>query len=106
MDNNFLEFIEPTPTLENKKCKLIAFLLFLSLNYLPLLFSGIIWYLYDYFFAVATLLVAYLVLGIIRSQLRNNVIPLNQREFHYTDIAIATWYIAKRVCHRVVSNLN
>ena len=105
MDNSFLELIEPTPKLENKKCKLIAFLLFLSLGYSPLLFSGIIWYLYDYFFAVAALLITYLVLGIIRSQLRNNVIPLSQRELLYTDMAIATWYVAKRVCHQV-NNLN
>ena len=105
MDHDFLELIEPTPKLESKKCKFVAYLLFLSLSYSPFLFSSMIWYFYDYFFAGAALLLTYLILGIIRSQLRNNVIPLNQREFHYTDIAIATWYVAKRICYQI-DNLN
>jgi len=98
MDQNFLELIEPTPKIESKKCKFIALLLSLSLTYSPLLIGVVIWYFYDYFFAGATLLITYLVVGIIRSQLRNDVIPINQREFHYTDKAIATWVVAKQLC--------
>ncbi len=101
MDQNFLELIKPTPKIESKKCKIIAFLLSISLIYSPLLIGGVIWYFYDYFFAGASLLITYLVVGIIRSQLRNDVIPLNQREFHYTDKAIATWVVAKQVCREV-----
>jgi|APCry1669189204_1035204.scaffolds.fasta_scaffold281485_2 hypothetical protein len=99
MDQNFLELIEPTPKIESKKCKFIALLLSLSLTYSPLLVGIVIWYFYDYFFAGATLLITYLVIGIIRSQLRNDVIPINQREFHYTDKAIAAWVVAKQLCH-------
>ena len=105
MDHDFLELIEPTPTLKGKKCKIGAFFLTLTLSYSPLFFSLILWYLYDYFVAGATLLITFLVIGIVRSKLRNDVIPPNQREFHYTDSAIATWYVTKRVCYQV-SNLN
>jgi len=37
-------------------------------------------------------------MGIIRSKLRNSVIPLTQQEYHYNDEAIANWYTAKRLC--------
>ncbi len=98
MEHNFLELIEPTPTLKSKKCQIGASLLAFLLNYLTLIISLTAWYLYDYFIAGATLLITFLVIGIIRSKLRNDVIPLNQREFHYTDKAIASWYFSKKIC--------
>jgi len=38
-------------------------------------------------------------MGIIRSKLRNSVIPFNQREYQYSDKAIADWYSAKELCY-------
>ena len=98
MDEKFLDLIEPTPKIKSRKCKISALLLTFFLSYFPLLISVIVWYLYDYFIAAATLLITFLIIGILRSKLRNDVIPPNQREFHYTDSAISTWYIAKRIC--------
>ena len=98
MQSEFLELIEPTPKLKTSKCRLLAFLLFMFLSYSPLLLAILAWYLYDYFIAGAVLLLSFLVVGIIRSKLRNEVIPPNQREFHYTDKAIADWYLSKRIC--------
>jgi hypothetical protein len=98
MEHDFLELIEPTPKLESKKCQLGASLLSFFLNYFTIIISLISWYMYDYFIAGATLLITFLLIGIIRSKLRNDVIPANQREFHYTDKAIASWYFSKRIC--------
>jgi hypothetical protein len=58
----------------------------------------IIWYYYDYFIAGAALLLGFIIIGIIRAKLRNSVIPLTQREYHYSDAAIAEWYSAKILC--------
>ncbi|WP_345993826.1 hypothetical protein [Sulfurimonas sp. HSL-1716] len=98
MDNDFLELIEPTPKIKNKKCGVLVFFISFFLKFSPALFALWAWYLYDYFIAGAVLLITFLIVGIIRSKLRNEVIPANQREFAYTDNAIAVWYVAKRIC--------
>jgi len=98
MDTDYIDLIEPTPKLKTKKCKFVAFLLKLFLQYTTFLAAIIAWYLYDYFIAIATLLLSFIIMGIIRSKLRNSVIPLSQREYHYTDAGIADWYTAKVLC--------
>lgn len=98
MEDNFLELIEPTPKIEDKKCKIYVFIITFFLKFSTIIAALIAWYLYDYFIAGATLLITFLLVGIVRSKLRNEVIPANQREFAYTDKAIAIWYVAKRIC--------
>ncbi len=98
MENDFLELIEPTPTIQTKKCRALVLCITFFLKFSTIIGALIAWIFYDYFVAAATLLITFLVIGIIRSKLRNEVIPPNQREFHYTDKAIATWYVAKRIC--------
>ena len=98
MEDNFLELIEPTPEIKDKKCRALVWIITFFLKFTTVLAALIAWYLYDYFIAGATLLITFLIVGIIRSKLRNEVIPANQREFAYTDKAIATWYVAKRIC--------
>ena len=98
MQNDFLELIEPTPKLNGKLCQIGAFLLSFFLSYFPLTASLLVWYIYDYFIAGTFFLLSYLVLGILRAKLRNDVIPQKQREFQYNDKGIATWYFAKRIC--------
>jgi hypothetical protein len=98
MYNDFLELIEPTPKLTTKSCRLGAFLLSLFLSHFSLVVSLFVWWIYDYFIAGTFFLLSFLVIGIIRAKLRNDVIPLKQRELHYTDHGIVTWYFAKRVC--------
>lgn len=93
--------MEPTPKLYSKKCKAIALLLKLFLQYTTFLVALISWYIYDYFIAGATLLLSFIIMGIIRSKIRNSVIPPKQREFQYNDKGIADWYTAKEICYRL-----
>jgi len=98
MDTDYIDLIEPTPKLKTKKCRFVAFLLKLFLKYTTFVAAVIAWYFYDYFIAIATLLLSFIIMGIIRSKLRNSVIPISQSEYHYTDEGIADWYTAKMLC--------
>lgn len=99
MSDNYIEMLEPTPKLYSKKCKFISFLLKLFLQFTTIISSLAAWYLYDYFIAMLTLVLSFIVMGIIRSVLRNSVIPPAQREYHYNDRGIADWYTAKELCY-------
>ncbi|UCN01223.1 hypothetical protein LCX93_04720 [Sulfurimonas sp. SWIR-19] len=98
MKNDYIDLIEPTPVLKTKKCQIIAFLLKFLLQFTPVLAALIAWYMYDYFIAGATLLITFIVVGIVRAKMRNSVIPLSQREYHYNDEGIAKWFTAKKLC--------
>jgi hypothetical protein len=54
---------------------------------------------YDYFMAFFALILSFIIMGIVRSKLRNSVIPPNQREYQYNDKGIADWYTAKELCY-------
>nr|WP_321265866.1 hypothetical protein [uncultured Sulfurimonas sp.] len=99
MQNEFIEMLEPTPVLESKKCKLISFFIKIFLKYFIYLISLVTWYFTDYFLAVATLILSFIIMGIIRSKIRNSVIPSKQREHQYSDQDIADWYTAKEICY-------
>jgi len=99
MQNDYIDLIEPTPKLHSKKCKLISLLLRLFLQFTTFIVGLITWYLYDYFMAIAALLLSFIIMGIVRSKLRNAVIPPNQREYQYNDQGIADWYTAKELCY-------
>ena len=98
MQNDFIDMIEPTPILKTKKCKFISILLQLFLQFSIYASTAISWYLYDYFIAFFTLILSFIIVGIIRSKLRNVSIPFKQREYQYNDKGIATWYTAKVLC--------
>jgi hypothetical protein len=99
MENDFIDMIEETPKLHSKKCKLISFLLRIFLQYFIYFISLVVWLKYDYFIAIATLILSFIIMGIIRSKIRNSVIPLKQREFQYSDQGIADWFSAKEICY-------
>jgi len=101
MQNDFIDLIEPTPKLHSKKCKIISFVIKIFLQFTTLTVGLTTWYLYDYFIAVATALVSFIIMGIVRSKLRNAVIPLKQREYQYNDQGIADWYTAKELCYEI-----
>ena len=42
-------------------------------------------------------------MGIIRSKLRNSVIPPKQQEYQYNDQGIADWFVAKEICYDEVA---
>jgi len=98
MENDFIEMMEPTPKLHSKKCKLISFLLRIFLQFSIYIIALIVWLMYDYFIAIATLLLSFIIMGIVRSKIRNSVIPPKQREYQYNDQGIADWFTAKELC--------
>ena len=98
MQNDFIDMIETTPVLKSKKCKLVSFLLRIFLQCSTYITTLLVWYMYDYFIAFFALILSFIVIGVIRSKLRNSVIPVKQREYQYTDKGIADWYTAKELC--------
>jgi hypothetical protein len=67
-------------------------------NYALALF---VWWKSDWFIAVGILLLGVIVFGILRSKLRNDSIPLAQREYEYNDYAIATWHLSRNTCFTI-----
>lgn len=98
MNEDFLEMIEPTPKLISKKCKLISLILRIFLQFSIYILTVTSWLVYDYFIAFFTFILSFIIIGIIRSKLRNSVIPFKQREYQYSDKAIADWYTSKEFC--------
>ncbi len=98
MQNDFILEIEPTPKLISTKCKLISLALRVFLQGTSIIIALLSWYIYDYFIAGATFLLTFIVMGIIRSKIRNSVIPIKQREYQYNDQGIADWFVAKEIC--------
>jgi len=99
MQTDYIDLIEPTPKLHSKKCKLISLFIRIFLQYAIYAISLLTWFLYDYFIAGAVLLLSFIIMGIVRSKLRNSVIPFTQREYQYSDQGIADWYTAKEICN-------
>jgi len=98
INREYIELIEETPTLNSKKCKLISFVIKSLLRYSSFTLMLFAWYLYDYFVAIATLLLAFIIIGIVRSKISNSVIPPSQREYQYSDKEIANWYTYREFC--------
>jgi len=98
MQTDYIDLIEQTPKLYTKRCKAIALLLRLFLQFTTIIVGLIVWFFYDYFIAIGALLLSFIIMGIIRSKLRNSVIPPSQQEFQYNDKGIADWYVAKELC--------
>lgn len=98
MQTDYIHLLEPTPKIHSKKCRFYSLVLRLFFQLTTYIVALITWYLYDYFIAGATFLLVYIVMGIVRSKIRNSVIPINQQEYQYNDQGIADWYIAKEIC--------
>jgi len=99
MQTEFIYLLEPTPKLHSKKCKLLSFFIRIFLQFASSLIFLAAWFFYDFFLAILSLVLTFIIMGIVRSKLRNSVIPLNQREYQYNDKAIADWYAAKELCY-------
>lgn len=99
MKNEHLTFyIDPTPTLPTRQCRLLARMMGYTLSYGNYFIALLTWWMSDWFIALGTLLLGFIVFGIIRSKLRNDSIPPAQRETPYNDYAIATWYLSRNHC--------
>jgi len=97
-NNDYIEMIQATPKLHSKKCKFLAFSIKILLQYTTVVAGILAWCVYDYFIGGAVLLLAFVIMGIIRSKLRNSSIPLSQREYQYNDKGIADWFVSQELC--------
>ena len=68
MPNNIIDMIEPTPKLNSKKCRFISFLLRVFLQFTTVTVGLVTWYVYDYFIAVAALILSFIIMGIPKSR--------------------------------------
>ena len=98
MQTDFIDQIEPTPKLFTKKCKFIAFLLRICLQFTSYIVGLVSWYYSDYFMGIALFLLSFIIIGIIRSKLMHSVIPASQHEYNYNAQDIADWYTARSIC--------
>lgn len=96
--NQFIPELEPTPTFKSRQCQWFVKLIAFKLSYMPYILTFIVLLVVDYFYAIATLLMSYLVTGIVRAYMRNNSIPKQQLEYSYNDHAIASWYLYRTYC--------
>jgi hypothetical protein len=92
-----IPLIEPTPEPVKPLCRIAARLLGWLLSYGTYLLSAAAWYLYDWFYAVAALLLGFILFGILRAKIRNSIIPVQQQEYRYSDQAIAKWFVVRRM---------
>ncbi|MGD9717796.1 MAG: hypothetical protein AB7U24_00980 [Sulfurimonadaceae bacterium] len=89
---------EPVPRIHSKKCRLLSLLLSVMLRYTLFAAPLGVWYFYDFFIALLSLVLLFILTGIARSKLIDGAVPLHQREYQYDDKAIADWYVAKVLC--------
>lgn len=98
MQEDTLVLFEPVPNLSSKWCKILSFILKNTLQYTLFIVPIIVWYRSDILLSFFSLVLTFILMGIIRSKLRNSSVPFNQREFHYNDDEVARWFLAKQVC--------
>lgn len=96
--------LNPIPTLPTRGCRTLARMLGWCLSYGNLLIALLVWWQSDWFIAIGTFLLGFIVFGILRSKLRNDSIPPAQRETPYNDYAIATWYLSRNHCFQFPSD--
>ena len=92
-----IPLIEPTPEPAKPLCRFAAKLLGWLLSYGTYVLALAAWHYYDWFHALAALLLGFVLFGIVRAKIRNVSIPLRQQEYQYTDQAIAKWFIVRRL---------
>ncbi len=104
MNDDIIEPKEDTPSLTSKKCKYIAVAVEVALKTSIYLLTALAWIKYDYFAAIATLLLAFIVMGVLRSKMKVTSIPSKQLEFDYSDKDIAIWYTSKNLCDDILES--
>jgi len=93
-----MEIYTQTPIPPNKGCKLLHFLLTNVLSFGIYIITAIVWFIYNWYYALSAFLLAYILMGILRSKLLHSSIPKTQQEFTYSDKDIAAWYLHMYLC--------
>jgi len=94
----YMEIYTQTPQLPKGICKILLFLFSNFLRYGAVIVTLGIWWLYNWYYALSTFLLAFILIGILRSKLLHSSIPKVQQEFTYADKEIAAWYLYRYVC--------
>lgn len=89
-----LEPYDKVPKLLTFKEKLFAHSIALILSYAYFLISLIIWWQVNWYMALSTLFLLYIVSGIVSSKLLHLYVPYKQHEFNYSSLELASWMIA------------
>jgi|GEM_PF-382271 len=92
------DFIKPTPIIKGKRCRVLLYLLYFIITFSPLLCALLIWFYYDFLFAIAAFLFVTLAMSVVISKMRLVSLPPMQREMSYTNMAVARWYLGKNIC--------
>ena len=93
-----MELYTQTPHPPNQGCKLLHLLFSGFLCYGAVIIAIGVWWLYNWYYALSALLLAFILIGILRSKLLHSSIPKVQQEFTYSDKDIAAWYLHMYVC--------
>lgn len=93
-----IDEIKSTPVHKSAKCLILSWCMRLFLQFFSITITLLSWYLYNYFIAVIVLIFSFIVMGIVRSKLRQSSIPPNQQEHGYSDAQIASWVIGQYFC--------
>lgn len=101
MEDFVPDLIEQTPIIKGSKCKIFLLLLYVFITYGPLFAGLVIWYLYNFFVAIAFFLFFTLCMGIVISKLRIFSLPETQREMTYSNLQVAKWFLDKNICWRL-----
>jgi len=93
-----IDMREPTPQLSTLPCKILAFSIRSVLQFGVFVVGFLGWYFFNYYIALASAAVTFIMIGVLRSGLSRAAIAPTQLEYHYTDQEVAQWYVAKEVC--------
>ncbi len=93
-----MELYTQTPQPPNTPCKILHLCLWILLSYGAYLSAAAVWLLYNWYYALSVLLLAFILMGIIRSKLLHSSIPKVQQEFTYSDKDIAAWFLHAYLC--------
>ncbi len=89
-----LELFEAVPIMHSNKEKLLTFLIRMMLSFGHIIIALLVWIDTSWYIALSTLLLGYLVMGIVSSKIVHFYIPARQREFNYSNKELAAWIIA------------
>jgi hypothetical protein len=93
-----MEIYTQTPQPRTKGCKILHFLLSGFLSFGTYLITLGVWFMYNWYYALSALLLAFILIGILRSKLLHSSVPKVQQEFTYSDKDIAAWYLHMYIC--------
>jgi len=95
---DFPKIIEVVPSIKGFKCRVMMYLLYGVLSFVPFLIGAWIGYSYNIWIGIAFFLFLTLASGVVSSKMRMSSIPPEQREMDYSTMAIVKWYLSRSVC--------